>query len=93
MFVCFSTYDCKELPKSIVFKLILYVSQIFGKHKELRFLGWCTNYDMQTPFDGVKFKFENYLVQRNSNVLLKGLNNGFCKYHFCETFLNFYSVT
>ena len=48
---------------------------------------------MQTPFDGVKFKFENYLVQRNSNVLLKGLNIGFCKCNFWETFFKFYSVT
>ena len=38
MFVWFSTYDGKEILKSTVFRLILYMSEIFGKHRELRFL-------------------------------------------------------
>ena len=43
IFVWFSTYDYKQIPRSHDFNLIIYMSEIFGKHKELRFLGWCAN--------------------------------------------------
>ena len=89
MLVWFSTYDEKEIPKSHVFNLILHMSKVFGEHKELRFLGWCANNKMETYFDGVSFHFNNYLVHRNSNILLKRLNIQYCKCHFCETFFNF----
>ena len=55
--------------KSVVFDLILLISKVFGEHKELRFLGWCANYDMKTYSDGIRFCFKNYLVHRNSDVL------------------------
>ena len=86
MFVWFFTYYEKQIPRSQVFNLTLY---IFGKHKELRCLGWCANYVMETYSDGVAFHFKNYLVHRNSSILLKGLNIKYCNWHFCETFLNF----
>ena len=68
MLVWFSTYDEKEIPKSQVFNLILHMSKVFGEHKELRYLGWCANYEMETYFEGVSFHFNNYLVHRNSNI-------------------------
>ena len=89
MLVWFSTYDEKEIPKSQVFNLILLMSKVFGEHKELRFLGGCANYEMKTYFDGVSFHFKNYLVHRNSDILIKGLKIKYCNYHFCETFFNF----
>ena len=89
MLVWFSAYDEKEIPKSQVFNLILDMSRAFGERKELRFLGWCGNYKMESYFDGVSFHFNNYLVYRNSNILFKGLNIQYCKCHFCETFFNF----
>ena len=89
MLVWFSAYDEKEIPKSQVFNLILDMSRVFGERKELRFLGWCGNYKMESYFDSVSFHFNNYLVYRNSNILLKGLNIQYCKCHFCETFFNF----
>ena len=66
------------------------MSKVFDEHKELRFLGWCANYKVETYFDGVSFDFNNYLVHRNSNVLLKGLNLQYCKCHFCKTFSIFH---
>ena len=89
MFVWFSTYDYKQIPRSQVFNLILYMSEIFGKHKELTFLGWCANYVMETYSDGVAFHFKNYLVHRNSSILLKGLNIKYFNCHICENFFNF----
>ena len=89
MLVWFSTYDEKEIPKSQVFNLMLLTSKVFGKHKELRFLGSCANYEIKTYFDGVSFHFKNYLVHRNSDILLKGLKIKYCNCHFCETFFNF----
>ena len=89
MLVWFSAYDEKEIPKSQVFNLILDMSRVFGERKELRFLGWCGNYKMKSYFDGVSFHFNNYLVYRHSDILLKGLNIQYCKCHFCETFFNF----
>ena len=53
MLVWFSAYDEKEIPKSQVFNLILDMSRVFGERKELRFLGWCGNYKMESYFDGV----------------------------------------
>ena len=89
MFVWFSTYDYKQIPRSQVFNLTLYMSEIFGKHKELTFLGWCANYVMETYSDGVAFHFKNYLVHRNSSILLKGLNIKYFNCHICENFFNF----
>ena len=86
MLVWFSTYDGKEIPKSQVFNLILRMSKVFGEHKELRFLGWCANYKTKTYFDSVSFRFKNYLVHRNSDILLKGLKIKYCNCIFCETF-------
>ena len=65
------------------------MSKVFGEHKELRFLGGCANYEMKTYFDGVSFHFKNYLVHRNSDILLKGLKIKYCNCIFCETFFNF----
>ena len=48
MFVWFSTYDEKKIQNSQVFNLILVISKVSGEHKELRFLGWCANYEMKT---------------------------------------------
>ena len=56
MFVWFSTYDEKEIPKSQVFNVILLMSKVFSEHKELRFLGWCANCEMKTYFDGVSIE-------------------------------------
>ena len=63
--------------------LILYRGKTFGKHKELRSLGW-----LQTYSDGVAFHFKSYLVHRNLSILLKGLNTKYCNCHFCKTFFN-----
>ena len=52
-----------------LFNLMLLISKVFGEDKELRFLGWCANYDMKTYSDGVSFCYKNYLVHRNSDVL------------------------
>lgn len=46
------------------------MSEIFGENKELRFLGWCANYVMETNSDSVIFRFRNYLVHRNLCILL-----------------------
>ena len=46
------------------------MSEIFGENKELRFLGWCANYVMETNSDSVVFRFRNYLVHRNLCILL-----------------------
>ena len=89
MLLWFSTYDEKEIPKSQVFNLMLLMSKVFGEHKELRFLGSCANYEIKTYFDGVSFHFKNYLVHRNSDILLKGLKIKYPKCIFCETFYNF----
>ena len=48
MFVWFSTYDEKKIQNSQVFNLILVISKVSSEHKELRFLGWCANYEMKT---------------------------------------------
>ena len=50
------------------------MSEIFGKHRELRFLDRCANYDMETYSDSVSFYFKN----RNPNNLLKGLSIKYC---------------
>ena len=92
MFVWFSTYDGKEILKSTGFRLIFYMSEIFGEHRESRFLGWCANYDMKTYSDGARFYFKNYLVHRNSNNLLKELSIKYWNFHFCQTFFNFLSL-
>ena len=92
MKICFSTYDGKEILKLIVFRLILYMSEIFGTRRELRFLGWCASYDMKTYSDGVSFYLQNYLLHRNSNNLLKGLSIKYSNFHFYETFFNFSSL-
>ena len=86
MLIWFSTYDDKQIPRSHDVNLILYMSEIFGKHKELRFLSWCANYVMEAHSDGVAFHFKNYLVDRNSSILLKELNIKYCNCHFCKTF-------
>ena len=39
MHVWFSTYDGKDIPKLQIFNLLLHMTKVFGKHKELRFLG------------------------------------------------------
>ena len=92
MFVWFSTYDSKEISKLTVFRLILYMSEIFGEHRELRFLGWRANYNMETYSDGVRFYFKNYLEYRNPNNFLKGLSINYYNCHFCETFFSFSSL-
>ena len=33
MFVWFSTYGSKEILKSTIFRIILYMSEIFGEHR------------------------------------------------------------
>lgn len=92
MRVWLSTYDNKEIPKLMVFKLILYMNKIFGEHRELRYLGLCANYDMKTYSDGVSFCFKNYLVHINSNIILKGLKIKYWNCHFCEAYFNFSSI-
>ena len=92
MRVWLSTYDNKEIPKLMVFKLILYMNKIFGEHRELRYLGLCANYDMKTYSDGVSFCFKNYLVHINSNIILKGLKIKYWNCHFCESYFNFSSI-
>ena len=59
MFVWFSTYDEKQILKSQIFSLILHMSNFFGEHKKLRFLGWCANYTMEIDSAGAIFTFSN----------------------------------
>ena len=68
------------------------MSEIFGEHRELRFLGCCANYNMETYSDGVRFYFKNYLEYRNPNNFLKGLSINYYNCHFCETFFSFSSL-
>ena len=35
------------------------MSNFFGEHKKLRFLGWCANYTMEIDSAGAIFTFSN----------------------------------